>query len=112
MIFGAKSVTRFDRLSNENNEPVFEERVVVLYAKDSDEAIEIAEAEAIRYAEENGGTYLEWIGVYAAKESELVFTGVQEVYSIMRHDDCSDDDYLDYFYDTGAEKTREYKGER
>lgn len=108
-IFGAKSVTRFDRPSNSEGHPVFEERVVVLSAKGQDEAVGIAEAEAIQYAKEHKGSYLEWVSVYEAKESTLTFEGVQEIYSIMRHDDSSNDDYLDYFYDTGSERTTNFE---
>lgn len=107
--FGAKSVTRFDRLSNEEGLPTFEERVVILKAKDQRQAIELAEAEAIAYADLNKGVYLKWVAVYEAKESSVDFEGVHEVYSIMRHDDSKDEDYLDYYYDTGSENTTNYE---
>ena len=42
MIYGAKSVTRFDCLKDEDGDPAFEERVVSLHAKDAKEAIELS----------------------------------------------------------------------
>ena len=108
MVYGAKSITRFDRLKDENGDPVFEERVVIVNASSQDEAIELAEIEAKQYAKDNNGIYLSWIAVYEAKESKVAFDGIQEVYSIMRNDDSSDEDYLDYFYDTGSERTTDY----
>ena len=112
MVYGAKSITRFDSLKDENGNPVFEERVVIVNASNQDEAIELAEIEAKEYAQINNGFYLSWIGVYEAKESKVAFDGIQEVYSIMRNDDSSDEDYLDYFYDTGSERTTNYQREQ
>ncbi len=42
MIYGAKSVTRFDCLKDEDGDPAFEERVVSLHAKDAKEVIELS----------------------------------------------------------------------
>ncbi|MDC0087971.1 DUF4288 domain-containing protein [Akkermansiaceae bacterium] len=108
MIYGAKSITRFNQFKDEDGDPAFEERVILLHAENQSQAIEIAEKEAIEYADKNNGIHLEWIAVYEAKNSQIIFKGTQEVYSIYRHDDSSDEDYLSYFHDTGAEKTTEY----
>ena len=56
-------------------------------------------------------TYL-GLGSTRAKESKVAFDGIQEVYSIMRNDDSSDEDYLDYFYDTRSERTTNYQREQ
>ena len=78
MIYGAKSITRLDRLKDENGNPVFEERVVIVNASNQNEAIELAEIEAKEYAKINNGFYLSWIGVYEAKESKVAFDGFRK----------------------------------
>ena len=105
MIYGAKSITRFDRFKDEYGNPAFEERVVLLYAENQNHALELAEQEAILYAKRNDGIHLDWVAVYEARDSTISFEGTQEVYSVMRCDDSSDEDYLSYFHDTGSERT-------
>jgi len=39
----------------------------------------------------------------------LLLLKEQEIYSIMRHDDSDNNDYLDYFYDTGSERTTNFE---
>ena len=83
MIYGAKSITRFDRLKDKKGDPTFEERVVMLNANNQSEAIELAETEAKDYASENKGYYLGWVAVYEAKESQATFEGIQEILSLI-----------------------------
>ncbi|MDB9741218.1 DUF4288 domain-containing protein [Akkermansiaceae bacterium] len=106
-IYGAKTVTKFDRLKNDDGFSMFEERIVMLKALSQAHAIEAGEAEAISYAEKHQGEYLGWISIYEARESEATFSEPQEIYSIMRPNNLGldDNDYLDRFYDTGEEST-------
>jgi len=75
-------------------------------ASSAEQAIERAEAEAIEYAgaiEQSPGTYL---GL--AQSYRLIGTPSDgaEVFSLMRHSELGPDDYLDTFFDTGAERQR------
>ena len=84
---------------------MYEERIVVLKAFDDDEAISLAEADAESYAKKERGEYIGFVAVYQAKECDMIFEGIQETYSIMRHDESNVSEYLAYYYDTGTERT-------
>ncbi len=100
--FGVRTIYRHtDRSSGELN--LYEERVVLIRAADQDEAIEKAEDEAGRYAAED----CEYLGYAMSFEifEEAIEEGV-EVFSLMRDHPLSPKEYIDRFFDTGAERSR------
>lgn len=100
--YGAKCVFLHMGLSDG---PVYEERVVLVKAKDLDEAIERGEKEAEEYAGNlDDCTYTGFINVFHIFGNKI--TEGTEVYSLMRSSDLETDEYLDHFYDTGEERTQ------
>lgn len=98
--YAVRAVIRFN-----DGEPTstYEERITLWRAPSADEAIELAEAEATNYAES-----LEHAEYTGFAQSFSLFLGDSvghgdEVFSLMRDSDLDTDDYLDAFFDTGAE---------
>ena len=79
----------------------YEERITLWRAADLDAAIAEAEAEAREYADNVGVTYLGFAQGYETGEKEL--TEGSEVFSLIRQSNLEISDYLDHFFDTGAE---------
>ena len=70
--YGAKTVYAHDRLAAEQGKPCYEERVVVLQACDSDQAIRLAEDEAKRYAAAlDDCRYLGYVNVFGMFDEDL-----------------------------------------
>ncbi len=87
--------------------PVYEERVTVWRATSVEEAVERAETEAEAYAatiEEAPDTYLGLAQAYRLDDQP---SDGSEVFSLLRESDLEPEDYLNAFFDTGAERTRE-----
>jgi hypothetical protein len=86
-----------------NDEPpfVYEERITLWRASSADEAITLAEAEAVEYA---GDVDSRYVGL--AQSYELVDQVGQgaEVFSLMRVSELRPGNYLDSFFDTGSER--------
>ncbi|MBP7860299.1 DUF4288 domain-containing protein [bacterium] len=101
--FGVKTVYKFDALSNDCPDPVFEERVVLFRAVDFNQAINLAEEEALIYAKEGNCKFTGFVNAFiiADEPAEKI-----EVYSLMRTSKLSEQDYLDHYYDSGTELTQ------
>jgi acyl dehydratase len=100
--YAAKTIYKHYHVEDGTPKIVFEERIVLFYAADFDEAIAKAEAEASEYCGKNNGTvYLDFVDVFHLFD-ETIGHGI-EVYSLMRESDLSEKDYLDHFYDNGKE---------
>ncbi len=101
--YGAKCVFRHnDRKDDDNN--MYEERIVLFKAENIDEAIIRAENEAKQYVNElSNCEYLGFVDVFNLFD-ETVEDGT-EVYSLMRQSKLDKEKYLDNFYDTGLERT-------
>jgi hypothetical protein len=83
----------------------YEERITIWRAGSFDEAIELAEAEATEYAAAREDvTDLGLVQAYGL--SELPGQGA-EVFSLIRDSALAPDDYLDQFFDTGAERQQD-----
>lgn len=104
--YGARSVYEVvGRGSQENGTRLFEERIVLVKASSIDEAIEVAEKEAIAYANEDSGfVYLGYINVYKLADTSI--KNKTEVYSLMRESSLAPQEYIDRFFDTGIERTK------
>ena len=102
--YGAKCVflhTKNDGCAGQ----VYEERVILIKANDFDEAINRAEEEAEKYARDlDGCTYTGFIDVFHIYDERI--SDGSEIYSLMRTSELKTDEYLDRFYDTGAERTQ------
>lgn len=105
--YGAKCIFIHPGLQVKKGSQVYEERVIILRARDEDEAIALAEKEARQYAKDISPTkYLGFIDVfhlYAAPRE------MSEVYSLMRESRLDPETYLDRFFDTGRERSRKTK---
>jgi hypothetical protein len=81
--YSIKSIFEHTGRSQVNGKAVYEERVIVVKAKDFDDAITQGEKEALVYANLlEGVIYLGFIGVYHLSAKRITHTS--EVYSIMR----------------------------
>ena len=80
----------------------FEERITLWRAGSLDEAIELAEREARRYAEENGVEFLRLSQAYALGPGTGIDSGI-EVFSLLRDSDLPAQAYIDTFFATGRE---------
>ena len=98
--YSVRCVFAFDGTSAGRNN--FEERVTLWRAESFDEAIAMAENDAVDYAENVGGRYLGLAQAYHLAEDSLT-SGV-EVFSLMRESDLDPEDYLSRFFDIGAER--------
>lgn len=79
----------------------FEERVTLWKASDVEAAIQFAENEALVYANDCGATYTGLAQGFLL--ADAVGHGA-EVFSLIRDSDLATEDYLDRFFDTGAER--------
>jgi hypothetical protein len=80
----------------------YEERITLWRARDLEHAAELAEEEAVAYAEDNGVEYLRFAQAYALDEDAGPVPGV-EVFSLLRTNPLPPDRYLDAFFSTGSE---------
>ncbi|TDD43233.1 hypothetical protein E1286_29425 [Nonomuraea terrae] len=80
----------------------YEERITVWRATSLEEAVELAEQEAAEYCEAGPYEYLNLAQAYHLAD-EAIQTGA-EVFSLLRDSDLAPRDYLDAFFDTGAER--------
>ena len=111
--FGAKTLYRWPGSYSESdaNQFVYEERVVVLRAGNADEAIALAEAEAVRYATDAGEGF-EYLGAVDVYE---MFEGIEdgsEVFSLVRttsHDPAA---FLHRYHDPVGTHARRASGDR
>jgi hypothetical protein len=78
----------------------FEERITVWPAESFDEAVSKAEAEALDYADDEELQYLDFAQAYVLPDPPGPGA---EVFSLTRNSDLDPEDYLDAFFDTGAE---------
>ena len=80
----------------------YEQRVVLLKAKNDDDAISQAEVEAKNYANSVHARFLDFVEVFEVRDFAADFEGVKEVYSITFYDDPDEEEFLDNYYLTGG----------
>ena len=81
---------------------LYEERITLWRAHSFDEAIELAEKEAFKYAEDCECEYLGFAQAYHLYE-ENIESG-SEIFSLMREHNYSPKKYLDRYFDTNYER--------
>jgi hypothetical protein len=102
--FGVKCLVEHGALSQEPGRRVYEERVVIIRAKDFDDAIERAEADAKSYAGENQGTYIGYCNAYRMG-GDSIADGT-EVFSLTREVSLTPDEFVARYYDDGTDTHR------
>ena len=87
--------------------PSYEERVLIVRAENFEAAIESAERLSRDNYESKTTIYTGYAMAFNIidEDGPALGDGV-EVFSLMRRSELDADDYLDRFYDTGAERTR------
>jgi hypothetical protein len=102
--FGAKCIFLHTEIRSCPGQ-VYEERVLLVRAGSFNEAVSRAEVMAEEYAKDvDGCSYTGFVDVFHIYD-ENIGDGA-EVYSQMRMSDLGKDEYLNRFYDTGAERTQ------
>jgi hypothetical protein len=85
------------------HEGLFEERVTLWSASSADEAIRRAEAEAANHANLLGSKSL---SLFQSYELPGLAVDGAEIFSLLRRSRLDPEDYVDRFFDTGAEIQR------
>jgi hypothetical protein len=83
-------------------EHLYEERMTLWQATSSEEAIALAESEAADYAGDED-EYLELAQAFRLFDAPA---NGAEIFSLMRSSPLESDEYLDAFFDTGAERAQ------
>ena len=101
--FGVRLLNRHTRAAGQT----FEERILIIRSQTAEDAIESAESISIQEYEDET---TERLG-YAMSFNIFDCNGPSlphgtEVFSLMRESDLTPDEYLDRFYDSGAERTQ------
>jgi len=104
--YGAKCIFRHTNLPAEGGASVYEERIVLIRASSVEDALRMAEREAKVYATD-GIEYLGFVDLYHLA-TDRVGDGT-ELYSLMRTSPLKPRDYLNRFYDSGGEHSKETK---
>jgi hypothetical protein len=85
----------------------YEERITLWQAADFDQAIELAEAEALEYIEATEWAYLGLAQCFYLGDDVTEIRPGTEIYSLIRGSDLPPEEYLDTFFDTGTEHQRQ-----
>lgn len=102
--YGVRYVICSQAVSERGDAPAgctgYEERITIWQAGSFDDAIELAEVDARRYADHVGGEYAGLAQAYELLDSPRHGA---EVFSLIRTSPLPRDAYLDRFFDTGSE---------
>jgi len=103
--YSVKCIFRHEDISQNEDEVVYEERIIVLKANNLDHAIALGEAEATTYAGDDGAIrYTGLINAFHMFVPELAEGA--EVYSVMRRSTLDTGPFLNHYYDDGTELTQ------
>lgn len=100
--FGVRTVYEHQDLAR-GRDRLYEERVVLILAKSSEEALAKAEEEALSYSNACGET--RFLGFLSGFEMSDSPGEDAEVFSLMRTSRMEPKRYLDAFFDTGRERS-------
>ncbi len=93
--FGVRCIFQWEDTSS------FEERITIWQARDFDAAVAMAEQDAAEHDAKTGSKYLDFAQVYVLPGPPVHGA---DVFSLARDSDLDSEDYLDAFFDTGAER--------
>lgn len=102
-VFRAQASAEFAPADLADGESAYEERITLWQAATFDEAIDLAEAEAVEYAEFMGMEYLADFGQAYAVADVPPRNGT-EVFSLTRYSPLHAEPYLEHFFETGRER--------
>ena len=98
--FAVRTLCR-SQLHGSQSTVLYEERVTVWSTSSIEAAIRLAEQESKDYADATDGTT---VGFVQAYELAMAPSHGSEVFSLMRVSDLDASEYVDRFFDTGAER--------
>lgn len=104
-LYAARCIFDYGVTKKQNN--LYEERIILFEAIDFDDAIKIAEKEAEKYAKQNGHEYMNFVDIYHTYLKKIDTTKPNEVFSLIRATTLEPKEYLDHFFDTGKESTKD-----
>lgn len=107
--YTVRSVIRWAPRSDQKLKFIYEERITAWNAESLDEAIELAEVEANRYATKEKFWALSLFQGYWLFDDVGCIPQGAEVFSLLRESDLEPDAYLDTFFDTGEERQTDYQ---
>ena len=102
-LFRGQTTAEFAPPDLEEGESAYEERITLWQATSFDDAIDLAEAEAIEYAEFMGVEYLADFG-QAYDLADLPPRNGTEVFSLTRYSPLPPEPYIAHFFETGRER--------
>ena len=102
--YGAKTLYLHNDLTERHGKPSYEERVVLFWAEDFTQAIDLAETEANEYIDGLCATYLGFVNIFHSFMEEP--GSGTEVYSIIRNIEMDQEEYINHFYDDGSFRTQ------
>ena len=102
-VFRARTAGEFAPADLSEDEHAYEERITLWQATTFDDAIDLAEAEAIEYAEFMGVEYLADFG-QAYNVADVPPRNGTEIFSLTRYSPLPPEPYIETFFDTGRER--------
>ncbi|CAN5402179.1 hypothetical protein BH10ACT8_BH10ACT8_23100 [soil metagenome] len=104
--FAVRCIFSIDLAENPAGTTTYEERITLWRASSAKEAIQLAEEEAVLYANELEVPRHLYLG-FAQSFNLFEDAGhASEVFSLMRNSTLAPDEYLTKFFDTGSERLR------
>lgn len=105
--YTVRMVIRWAPRSDQKKKFLYEERITIWNSESLEAAIDEAEKEVRDYADDGAEPLDFFQGYWMPEEIDLIQQGT-EVFSLLRDSDLEPLDYLDTFFDTGAEREGEY----
>jgi hypothetical protein len=99
--FSVRMLIHWERRNDQKLKHVYEERITVWEAKNSDEAFELAGAEALEYVADSNDVVLDFGQAYVL--TKPIGGHGLEVFSLLRQSDLDPKDYIKAFFSTGFE---------
>lgn len=110
--YSVRAIVSWSRRDGQKRKFLYEERITAWKADSLDEAIELAETEVKKYSKREGFEALSLFQAYwLAKDPGAIPQG-SELFSLLRESDLEPEQYLDKYFDTGAEKQTGYRDEQ
>ena len=104
--YSVRCIFHHPELNKEEGKSLYEERILLWKAETLEQAIDMAEAEAEEYEKLANCTYCGLAqGYYTYIDSPK---SGSEVFSLMRENELSPGEYLDFYFDTGKERQKDY----
>ena len=106
--YAIRMVIRWAPRPEQTKKYIYEERITAWAASSFEDAIDAAEKEAHEYAASLNAEALDLFQAYHLVDNSTQITNGTEVFSLLRDSDLEASEYLDLFFDTGAEREGSY----